>query len=142
MESKESRGRRGASWEVPQQSGPIAAELCVREAAAFGLKLWLSGWGLTICPPWHWNTSAPKGCVLSPPLFSFYTYDYTSIQRGNPIIKLADSSTGIGHWYYRWPTQEDFYRIRSLCWDKNIRDHSHPVHHLSLYNPLGATTSL
>jgi len=27
MESKESRGRRGASWELPQQSGPIAAEL-------------------------------------------------------------------------------------------------------------------
>ena len=27
MESKESRGRRGASWELPQQSWPIAAEL-------------------------------------------------------------------------------------------------------------------
>ena len=27
MEGKESRGRRGASWELPQQSGPIAAEL-------------------------------------------------------------------------------------------------------------------
>ena len=27
MESKESRVKRGASWEVPQQSGPIAAEL-------------------------------------------------------------------------------------------------------------------
>ena len=27
MERKESRGRRGASWELPQQSGPIAAEL-------------------------------------------------------------------------------------------------------------------
>jgi len=25
MESKESRGRRGASWELPQQSRPIAA---------------------------------------------------------------------------------------------------------------------
>jgi len=27
MERKESRGRRGASWELPQQAGPIAAEL-------------------------------------------------------------------------------------------------------------------
>jgi len=25
VQSKESRGRRGASWELPQQSGPIAA---------------------------------------------------------------------------------------------------------------------
>ena len=27
MESKESRVRKGASWELPQQAGPIAAEL-------------------------------------------------------------------------------------------------------------------
>ena len=42
MERKESRGRRGASWELPQQAGPIAAELWdVSEMSPDSLNLWM-----------------------------------------------------------------------------------------------------
>ncbi len=41
----------------------------------------------------HWN---PKGCCLSPKLFSLYTYDCNFTQDNTIIIKYADDTTIIG----------------------------------------------
>ena len=42
------------------------------------------------------NTGAPQGCVLSPLLYSLFTYDCTAKHKGNAIVKFADDTTVIG----------------------------------------------
>ena len=42
------------------------------------------------------NTGAPQGCVLSPLLYSLYTYDCTATHGSNVIIKYADDTTVMG----------------------------------------------
>ncbi len=42
------------------------------------------------------NTGAPKGCVLSPLLYSLYTHDCTATHGSNVICKFADDTTVIG----------------------------------------------
>ena len=42
------------------------------------------------------NTGAPQGCVLSPLLYSLYTYDCVATQASNSIIKFADDTAVIG----------------------------------------------
>ena len=42
------------------------------------------------------NTGAPQGCVLSPLLYSLYTYDCTATLSSNVIIKYADDTTVLG----------------------------------------------
>ncbi|KAF7643445.1 hypothetical protein LDENG_00239250 [Lucifuga dentata] len=42
------------------------------------------------------STSSPQGCVLSPLLYSLYTYDCSPAFSTNSIIKFADDTTVIG----------------------------------------------
>ena len=39
------------------------------------------------------NTGAPKGCVLSPLLYSLFTHDCVATHASNSIIKFADDTT-------------------------------------------------
>ncbi|KAI4899457.1 hypothetical protein NFI96_006054 [Prochilodus magdalenae] len=42
------------------------------------------------------NTGVPQGCVLSPLLYSLFTYDCVPVYGSNSIIKFADDTTVIG----------------------------------------------
>ncbi|KAM7379021.1 hypothetical protein PAMP_017842 [Pampus punctatissimus] len=42
------------------------------------------------------NTGVPQGCVLSPLLYSLFTFDCTPVHGSNSIIKFADDTTVIG----------------------------------------------
>ena len=42
------------------------------------------------------NTGVPQGCVLSPLLYSLFTFDCTPVYGSNTIVKFADDTTVIG----------------------------------------------
>ena len=42
------------------------------------------------------STSSPQGCVLSPLLYTLYTYNCTPAPRSNTMVKFADDSTVVG----------------------------------------------
>ena len=43
------------------------------------------------------STGAPRGCVLSPLLYSLHTYDCAATSSSNTIITFADDTTVIGY---------------------------------------------
>lgn len=49
--------------------------------------------GNTISSSLTLNTGAPQGCVLSPLLYSLYTYDCAATHSSNVIVKFADDTT-------------------------------------------------
>lgn len=42
------------------------------------------------------STGVPQGCVLSPLLYSLYTYDCRPLHPSNNFMKYADDTTGVG----------------------------------------------
>ena len=49
--------------------------------------------GINLSEPLVLNTRAPQGCVLSPQLYSFFTYDCTADDESSIIVKFADDTT-------------------------------------------------
>ena len=52
--------------------------------------------GTLTSAPLTLSTGAPQGCVLSPLLYSLYTYDCVASFSSNQVVKFADDTTVIG----------------------------------------------
>ncbi|KAF0039088.1 hypothetical protein F2P81_009572 [Scophthalmus maximus] len=68
------------------------------------------------------NTGVPQGCVLSPLLYSLFTYDCTHVHGSNTIVKFADDTMVVGlisnndESAYR----EEVWHLAEWCADNNL----------------------
>ena len=68
------------------------------------------------------STGTPQGCVLSPLLYTLFTYDCTPSQSNTSIIKFADDTTVIGLITGEEETayREEVARLVSWCQENNL----------------------
>ena len=64
------------------------------------------------------NTGAPQGCVLSPSLYTLYTYDCTSNDPSVHILKYADDTVIVG----LIKQNEDAYRENIVSFGRWCKD--------------------
>ncbi|KAK3550131.1 hypothetical protein QTP86_021062 [Hemibagrus guttatus] len=79
-------------------------------------------WGKHISPSITLNTGAPQGCVLSPLLYSLYTYDCVATSSSTNIIKFADDTAVVGLIYNSNEAAylEEIKNLETWCQDDNI----------------------
>ena len=68
------------------------------------------------------NTAAPQGCVLSPLLYSVFTYDCMARNDSNTIIKFVDDTTVVGLITDNDKTayREEVRNLAMWCQDNNL----------------------
>ncbi|KAF7646613.1 hypothetical protein LDENG_00184830 [Lucifuga dentata] len=80
----------------------IIPDILINKLSALGLSSLTCRWindflvGSHLSSTITLSTSSPQGCVLSPFLYSLYTYDCSPAFSTNSIIKFADDTTVIG----------------------------------------------
>ncbi|KAK1788592.1 hypothetical protein P4O66_002668 [Electrophorus voltai] len=94
-----SRHRHNLEMELQRRS-PLITEVAEAQMACMLTTLFSDdlqtdhkqyGWATAPHPPSHLSTGAPQGCVLSPLLYSLYTYDRTATSSSTIIVKFADT---------------------------------------------------
>jgi hypothetical protein len=66
------------------------------------------------------NTGATQGCVLSPLLYSLFTYDCVAKHDSNTIIKFADDTTVITDNVETAYREEEVRELAVWCQDNNL----------------------
>ena len=69
------------------------------------------------------NTGAPQGCMLSPLLYSLFTYDCVATHSSHTIVKFPDDTTVIGLITNGDETafREEVRALTSWCQDNNLQ---------------------
>ncbi|KAK3547939.1 hypothetical protein QTP70_001328, partial [Hemibagrus guttatus] len=68
--------------------------------------------GKHVSPSLTLNTGAPQGCVISPLLYSLYTYDCVATSSSTNIIKFADDTAVV--------SLEEIKNLETWCQDNNL----------------------
>ena len=68
------------------------------------------------------NTGAPQGCVLSPLLYTLFTYDCSSSSLSTHVIKLADDTTvlGLNTGNYETAYRQEIQLLAAWCSSNNL----------------------
>ncbi|KAK3539728.1 hypothetical protein QTP70_012875 [Hemibagrus guttatus] len=78
--------------------------------------------GKHVSPTLTLSTGAPQGCVLSPLLYSLYTYDCVAISSSTNIIKFADNTAVVGLISNndKMAYLEEIKNLETWCQDNNL----------------------